>query len=53
MMHSKPKKAMPAQKSGYKDGGHVKAKGGMKAPNTPCGTQGPGVRSPQDYGKKK
>lgn len=38
---------------GYANGGYVKPRGGMKpsAPNAPCGTQGPGVRSPQDYRK--
>ena len=38
---------------GYKNGGKVKcmANGGYVAPNTPTGSQGPGVRSQQDYKK--
>lgn len=40
---------------GYADGGAVdglhRHYPGFEAPNTPCGTLGPGVRSPQDFKK--
>lgn len=41
------------QPMGYKNGGKVKCMANGGAPNTPSGTQGPGVRSNQSKSFKK